>query len=259
MTSASDVDRQVDCDGVAYVEGFGLADVGLDGDDVLRVLRVEGRRPGGVADLSGDGDHAPAVGDGGGRRLQHAAVVLGDGDEVPRCRAFPEPQLPAELQIHPIRIGGGSDFTTNHRAVCRSVRDDRGVVHKRKSERVNTFAEIVRNEVAENPGSLGQPMTFRSPIADREYVDERGRRWRLRGGELRVRRAERLVLDPLVPVVHVYLDQISDVATEDRKDFLAKIRPYLDGTAPREDHTDFVAAEFKDGDGRSLVVVEESC
>ena len=59
-------------------------------------------------------------------------------------------------------------------------------------------------------------------------------------------------------VVHVYLNEVREIAPEDRESFLSRIRPYVDGSAP-DDHTDFTAVEFKDGDHSSMVLVEETC
>ena len=135
--------------------------------------------------------------------------------------------------------------------------------HKRKTEQQQAFADVVE-EVRGSAGGGGEPVEVWSPIRDRRLVDldESGVLWRMRGGDLRWSRLERLVRDPAVPVLHVYLDEVKEVPTAERENLVATIRPYLepagDGRAPG-DHTEFVAAEFKAGDQRSLVVVEESC
>jgi hypothetical protein len=132
---------------------------------------------------------------------------------------------------------------------------------RRDRDQREAFAEVVAETVGALPGS-GEPMEIRSPIRDREFVDEGGTRWQLRGGELRWNRVERLIRDPQVPVLHVYLDEVSEVPGAERENVLARIRPYLksagDGST-RSDHTDFVAAEFKDAGHRSMLVIEESC
>jgi hypothetical protein len=94
-----------------------------------------------------------------------------------------------------------------------------------------------------------------SPIHDRSYVDTAGVDWRIRGAELgrsdrRWRRIERLLLEPEVPVLHVYLRDLVEVSAADRQPLLARMC---------EGDTDFRVAEFKDGAGRSMVVVEETC
>jgi hypothetical protein len=68
--------------------------------------------------------------------------------------------------------------------------------------------------------------------------------------------------DAQVPVMHVYLDEINEVPGAERENVLARIRPYLTSSgddAMRNDHTDFVVAEFKGEGHRSMLVIEESC
>ncbi|MDX6236898.1 MAG: hypothetical protein QOG10_1713 [Kribbellaceae bacterium] len=129
---------------------------------------------------------------------------------------------------------------------------------KRKRTDGETFAETVAD--------LGEPASSRSelissPIRDREYLDPDGVRWRKRGGIPTVTRVEHLIRDRHVRVLHLYLSDVRDVSAEDRDEFLSKIRPYLKGsrTASPQDYSDFVAAEFKDDQQRSMLVVEESC
>ncbi|MGW5190746.1 hypothetical protein ACWEOO_15960 [Kribbella sp. NPDC004138] len=132
--------------------------------------------------------------------------------------------------------------------------------HKRKTEQ-QAVADVVQ-EVRGSAGGGGEAVEVWSPIRDRWLVDESGVLWRMRGGDLRWSRLEHLVRDPAVPVLHVYLDEVKEVPTAERVNLVATIRPYLktsgDGRAPG-DHTEFVAAEFKADDQRSLVVVEEYC
>jgi hypothetical protein len=117
-----------------------------------------------------------------------------------------------------------------------------------------TFAEIL----ASVPEPSGQKIEYLQPIRSGEYTDEAGVLWRMRGGELSWARTARLIRDPQVRVVHIYLTDVREVAPEDRESFLSTIRPYVDGPAP-DDHTDFTVAEFKDADHSSMVLVEESC
>ncbi|ONI67551.1 hypothetical protein BWI15_31050 [Kribbella sp. ALI-6-A] len=106
----------------------------------------------------------------------------------------------------------------------------------------------------------GEPVIYPSLIRDREYVDEQGVRWRMRRGELRWNRIERLMSDAGVRVLKVDRDDVSDIAADDRSGLLATIRPYLKGKAEETDgYTDFTVAEFKDDRHRSLLVVEETC
>jgi len=102
-----------------------------------------------------------------------------------------------------------------------------------------------------------------SPISDREWVDEGGRHWRLRGaGRKAAKRFEHLVQSSDVRVLHFYgIDAPTDLAGVERDQFWRRVRPYLDhpGGQDPEGMTAFNVAEFKDGDGRSLLVIEESC
>ncbi|WP_405070157.1 hypothetical protein OG558_11245 [Kribbella sp. NBC_01510] len=133
--------------------------------------------------------------------------------------------------------------------------------HKRRTDQQQAFADVVE-EIRESTHLDGEPMEIRSPIRDRQLMDESGTLWRMRGGELRWSRIERLIRDPAVPALHVYLGELNDIPTAERENFLARIRPYVkssgDGPATG-DYTDFVAAEFKANDHRSMLVVEEYC
>ncbi len=101
--------------------------------------------------------------------------------------------------------------------------------------------------------------TYPSPIRDGVFVDQDGVSWRLRGGEVRWTRVRRLIQDPAVQVLHVYLDDVRTVPPSERSNLLRQIAPYVENPRKRpEDHTDFQLAEFK-AESRSLVVVEETC
>lgn len=91
---------EVDGDGVTFVDFFGFAHAGFNGDDVAVVFGEEGGGPGGFADAGLDGDHAPAVGDEGGYVFEVAALFGGHGDEVPGGGAFPVPDFAGELDVH---------------------------------------------------------------------------------------------------------------------------------------------------------------
>jgi hypothetical protein len=130
--------------------------------------------------------------------------------------------------------------------------------HKRKPTEGETFAKIVAD-----PGerALSRSELFSSPIREGEYLDLDGVRWRKRGGIPKVSRVEHLMRDRQVRIVHIYLSDVREVSAEDRDEFLSKIRPYLKGnrTPSPQDNSDFVAAEFKDDQLRSMLIVEESC
>jgi hypothetical protein len=133
---------------------------------------------------------------------------------------------------------------------------------KRRTDRPEAFADVVEETADVSPDLGGEPMEIKSPIRDRRFIDHHGLPWQMRRGDLRWSRIEHLIRDPEVPVLHVYLHEIKGVPIEERETLLATIRPYLKpargGTEP-SDHTDFLAAEFKGDDHRSMLVIEESC
>jgi hypothetical protein len=131
----------------------------------------------------------------------------------------------------------------------------------RKADRPETFARVVDEVVTANPEPAGPPIDWYQPVTSGEYTDETGARWQLRGRELAWKRIERLIHDPRVRVLHAYQNEIHDVTLEHRDEFMAMIRPYLDGKrgAAMDDYTDFLAGEFKNDQRRSLLVVEETC
>ena len=103
-----------------------------------------------------------------------------------------------------------------------------------------------------------------SPTQSRQWTDEAGTRWRLRGAGpgVDLKRLEHLLADDAVRVV--LLDgpgPLADVLPAKRPALWARMQPYLRGKADRaqNDQTEFVIGEFKDAGGRSLVVIEEHC
>jgi hypothetical protein len=102
-------------------------------------------------------------------------------------------------------------------------------------------------------------MDYLQPIHDRQYVDPDGVRWSLWRGELRWKRVERLAADPAVPLLWVYADTVREVPAGERPAALARIRPYVEGRADTDDHAGFRIGEFRDGEHRSLLIIEESC
>lgn len=134
--------------------------------------------------------------------------------------------------------------------------------HKRKVHNHETFAEIVEGVTAANPDTTKSRFDpIYSPINEGEYTDKYGVRWQLRGGELRWARIQHLILDHRVAVLHAYDGELHEIADDDRADFLSAVRPYLKGVhiPPPGDYTDYIAAEFKDDQHRSLLVIEEFC
>jgi hypothetical protein len=103
-----------------------------------------------------------------------------------------------------------------------------------------------------------------SPIRDGAWVDADGTRWRARGGPVPSKRVERLLRSPQVRVrvlLFYGLNEPTEVILQDREALWQRIGPYLRQRVVRvkDDHTDFVVAEFKDDRHRSLLIIEESC
>jgi hypothetical protein len=101
-----------------------------------------------------------------------------------------------------------------------------------------------------------------SPIRDGGWVDADGNRWRARGGPVPSKRAARLLHSPQVRVLLFYgLNAPTEVILQDREALWQRIGPYLRQRVVRvkDDHTDFVVAEFKDDRHRSVVIIEEFC
>lgn len=114
---------------------------------------------------------------------------------------------------------------------------------------------------SEDPEDVGgfQP----SPIGDGGWTDDDGRHWRYRGsGRKATKRFEHLARLPSVRMVHVYgPGRPRDISELDREQFWNRVRPYLDypGGQNPEGMDAFSVAEFKDSDGNSLLMIEESC
>jgi len=120
---------------------------------------------------------------------------------------------------------------------------------------VEVVADRVLTAAGQEPtGEIVYP----SPIRDGKYADPDGVRWQIRGG-VRWNRLERLMKDPAVRLLHVYLRDIVEVPADERAALMERIRPYLKGKAEADDYTGFRAAEFKNESRRSLLVVEETC
>jgi hypothetical protein len=77
--------------------------------------------------------------------------------------------------------------------------------HRRRTDERLTFADVAE-EVRASAAAGGEPTESCSPIRDRRFTDENGTVWRMRGGELRWSRLERLIGDPAVRVLHVCRD-----------------------------------------------------
>jgi hypothetical protein len=115
--------------------------------------------------------------------------------------------------------------------------------------------------------SAGKDATFQAadaagrdwpaPIRDRRWTDRHGAQWRMRGGLLTARQADRLLRRPDVTVLHVYgLD--SPVVTGLERDALTvRIEEFFAGCAPPM--SDFAIAEFPNGQRQVMLVIQEYC
>ncbi len=104
-----------------------------------------------------------------------------------------------------------------------------------------------------------------SPIRSREWRDETGTHWRLRGAGpvVDLKRLEHLLEDDTARVLLFDgLGAPANVPVEERAALSARMLPYLRGKVDRaatNDQTEFVIGEFKDPSRRSLVIIEEYC
>jgi len=122
-----------------------------------------------------------------------------------------------------------------------------------------------REALAPAPERVGNVTTRVSPVRSREWTDEDGTQWRLRGagpGE-DLKRLQHLLANDAVRVL--ILDGPggpTDVPPAKRPALWARMLPYLRDKVDRaatNDYTEFVVGEFKDPDRRSLVIIEEYC
>lgn len=89
----------------------------------------------------------------------------------------------------------------------------------------------------------------------REYVDADGVRWRRRNGVMEGKALERRTRPPEVIVRHHYLGTVSDVPAQARTRFWSTARKRM----AESKFSNFYGVEFKDGEGRRLILIDESC
>ena len=138
---------------------LGLAHPRLHRHDVPPVLREQRGRPPGFPDLRRDRDHPPAVAHHRGRRLQVTALRLRHGDEVPRRRALPEPHLPAELQVHRLRIGDRRHRADGDPAWGAAERTGRSGAREDGQHPLHVVAELGHEVAQEGRGLLVAHLT----------------------------------------------------------------------------------------------------
>jgi hypothetical protein len=126
-----------------------------------------------------------------------------------------------------------------------------------KREQAKTFAEMV-DEVPETRRSPHQISSL-NVIADREWFDQNGKRWHMRGRPLDLKQARRVLNRRDVPIAHFDCygpDAI--VAGSERDALIGRVRESLD-EGPFGGGNGFVLAEFRDDDGNDILVIEGDC
>jgi len=126
-----------------------------------------------------------------------------------------------------------------------------------KKQHPQTFADIVGRldpVVGEPNPDAG---TWPSPMADRQWFDDAGKSWHMRGDALDAKRTRRLLAQPNVRLLHCYGMHPHEVSGAEGQALLARVEQFFDGDAPPM--STFDLAEFRDEDRAVMVVVEESC
>jgi hypothetical protein len=127
-----------------------------------------------------------------------------------------------------------------------------------RPSRRESFSDVVER-VQRGLKVNGRPVRWPDPLGDGTWTDEQGTVWKLRGGNATEKRTEHLLRDPTVRVRHLYgFDEQRDSPPSDREDYWARILPYLRGRG-EEPMRDFAVGEFKNTDGQSMLIIQESC
>lgn len=126
-----------------------------------------------------------------------------------------------------------------------------------KREKAKTFAEMV-DEVPETRRSPHEISSL-NVIADREWFDQNGKRWHMRGQPLNPKQARRALSRGDVPIAHFDCygpDAI--ISGSERDALMGRVREFLDD-GPVGGGNGFVLAEFQDDEGSDILVVEGDC
>lgn len=112
--------------------------------------------------------------------------------------------------------------------------------------------------VSDNPSTgPGQARPWATPIRDREWVDEAGTHWHMRGQALSPAATRRLLKRADVRTLHVNGPEPRLVTGDELDGLNERLHEFLTGKAP--DFADFRVADFRDGDHHVMAVVEEYC
>ncbi len=106
-------------------------------------------------------------------------------------------------------------------------------------------------------GPDGQARQWPTPIRDRQWVDEQGTVWRMRGPEIRRRELTRLLKRDDVRLLHVYGLDPTVIPKSDTGPLVTRVEEFFAGDAPPM--SDFVLGDFRDDQRRVMIVVQESC
>lgn len=126
-----------------------------------------------------------------------------------------------------------------------------------KREHSKTFAEIV----AEVPETLRTPHEISSlnVIADREWLDQAGKQWHMRGAPLDLKQARRMLKRPDINIAHFDCYGPDAFLTGSARDALIdRVEEFLED-GPVGGGNGFQLAEFRDDEGNVTLVVEGDC
>lgn len=106
-------------------------------------------------------------------------------------------------------------------------------------------------------GPDGQAAPWPTPIRDRQWVDAEGVVWRMRGAALGRREWVRLLKRADVRILHVYGLAPVVLSKPDAAPLIDRMEEFFAGEAPPM--SDFVIGDFRDGQRRVMIIVQESC
>ena len=135
----------------------------------------------------------------------------------------------------------------------RTLQCDHGLVSEKKSRQSDEIG-AGGDGVLESSGGW---LTWPRPLHDREWVDNDGSAWRMRGGPLDAKQARRLMRRADVHVVRAYELTVAEVRGAERDALLARVEEFFAGNAPR--YSEFELGDFRDQDHRVTLMIQESC
>jgi hypothetical protein len=94
-------------------------------------------------------------------------------------------------------------------------------------------------------------------LRDREWTDQAGTHWRMRGGQLDPKQARRLLRRDGLRVLLVNSPDPELVAEDDLQELRVRLEDFWSGRA--QPMADFIVGEIRNDDHEVLVVIQESC